>query len=183
MITVLPRFSPRTACARLAVLATLAMLGACTTPFPARVEHAQSAIFASFQKIGYSPRDIIGSPTTTPHVMRGRTWFERQIRFRDKQTLDYKQLSKFFDPLAKGSKPHSGFDFEYDFSISESESDIERVRSYDFKLDRYYTIYRVDFVRSLRPEDADAENGIPAATRMPESFPPPPRPVIIPPGK
>ncbi len=49
-------------------------------------------------------------------------------------------LHQFFARDAK-------YDFDYDLRVGESSTDIESIRWFEFKLDTYYTICRVAFIR------------------------------------
>ena len=122
-----------------AIMAAVALAG-CTT-FAERTKTAQTEIEKSFVKLGYSPsrKDTI-EYTSTPRTMRGQTWMERQVRFLDHCDRDGTGLTKFF-------RKEAGFKFDHDIVIGESESDLQKIRWYEFKIDSLYTVYRVEFVR------------------------------------
>jgi len=158
---------------RAALLTPLIVAGAvltgCTT-FTARVAEAQKAIEKSFMQLGYGPRDIEPSYipgssnySSTLHTMRGRTWMERQVRFRDHQDRKGAELTKFFRQDAK-------FAFEHELTIGDSESDIEKIRWYEFKLDQFYTVYRIEFVRPALPLRGGSEHEVSVEERATPSL-------------
>jgi len=117
----------------------LAAFSGCAS-FQSRVKDAQVSIENSFQDIGYTPRDAI-TFRATPREMKGRQWVERTVRFRDKQDRTWQELHKFFRNNPK-------YNFEYYLTVGESESDLEKIRWFEFKIDQLFCIYRVEFVRS-----------------------------------
>lgn len=125
-------------------LAFIAAISACQAPFNERVINAQNEIAASFSKIGYGPMDAVTS-RSVPQQMQGKKWFERQVSFADRCDKEWDQLHKFFLRDAK-------YDFDYDLRVGESSTDLESIRWFEFKLDHYYTICRVAFVRKGRHE-------------------------------
>lgn len=127
---------------RVAVLSLcggLVILSGCAS-FDARVKHAQTKIEESFQTLGYTPRDAIMF-RTLPREMKGRRWVERTVRFRDRQDRSWQELHQFF-------RRNPAYDFDYYLTVGESESDLEKIRWFEFKLDRVFCVYRVEFVRS-----------------------------------
>jgi hypothetical protein len=80
---------------------------------------------------------------STPHTKKGRSWVERTIRFQDKGDRPLPQITKFFRQDAQ-------YDFEHYMTIGESDSDMQFIRWYEFKLDKTYPIYRIEFVRPQR---------------------------------
>lgn len=123
----------------LAVCAALVAFSGCSS-FQSRVKHAQVSIENSFQNIGYTPRDAI-SFRSTPREMKGRQWVERTVRFRDRQDRTWQELHQYF-------RNNPQYDFEYYLTVGESESDLEKIRWFEFKIDQIYCVYRVEFVRS-----------------------------------
>jgi len=119
-------------------------LSACQAPFNERVINAQNEIAKSFSKIGYGPIDAVTS-RSVPQQMQGKKWFERQVSFADRGDKEWDQLHHFF---ARGAE----YDFDYDLRVGESSTDLESIRWFEFKLDYYYTICRVAFVRKGRHE-------------------------------
>ncbi len=115
------------------------MLSACQAPFNERVTKAQDAIAASFSKIGYGPADVV-TVSSIPQQMQGKKWFERQVAFRDHCDKEWDAVHQFFARDAK-------YDFDYYLTVGESSTDIESIRWYEFKLDEFYPICRVAFIR------------------------------------
>jgi hypothetical protein len=130
---------PRTRLLWASVAAVL--LGACTS-FESRVQVAQAQIDESFASLGYTPKDVVEFKST-PHTKKGRSWVERTIRFQDKGDRPLPQITKFFRQDAQ-------YDFEHYMTIGESDSDMQFIRWYEFKLDKTYPIYRIEFVRPQR---------------------------------
>lgn len=117
----------------------LVLLSGCAS-FDSRVKHAQTRIEESFQTLGYTPRDAIMF-RTLPREMKGRRWVERTVRFRDRQDRSWQELHQFF-------RRNPAYDFDYYLTVGESESDLEKIRWFEFKLDKVFCVYRVEFVRS-----------------------------------
>jgi len=126
------------------VFLTCVILAGCATPFNERVEKAQTEIEASFAKLGYSPspRDVM-KYKIVPRVKKEFKWDEKQISFRDHGDKSWTALHKYFAQDAK-------YDFDYGLRIGDSESDIEKIRWFEFQLDDVYTIYRIGFVRRTK---------------------------------
>ncbi len=119
--------------------AAVAMLAGCSS-FQSQVKHAQAGIEESFKNIGYTPRDAI-EYRSTPREMKDRQWVERTVRFRDRQDRTWPELHQYFRNTAQ-------YDFDYYLTVGESESDLEKIRWFEFKIDQVYCVYRVEFVRS-----------------------------------
>ena len=122
--------------------AFIVALSACQAPFNERVIKAQDEIAVSFTKIGYGPINVI-SVREVPHQMQGKKWNERQVSFRDQCEKEWSKLHQFFAHDAE-------YDFDYYLTVGESVTDVESIRWFEFKLDQYYTICRVAFVRKGR---------------------------------
>lgn len=114
----------------------------CTT-FPDKVARAQSEIEASFQQLGYSPSDV-ALFETFPRERQGNLWYMRHIVFQDRGNKSWPDLRQFFAHEAN-------YSFDFDLAVGESESDIQKVRWFEFKLDTHYTVYRVEFHRRILP--------------------------------
>jgi len=138
-------------------------LGLCAcTSFDERVTVSQASIDESFNKIGYTPKDVIDF-RTTPRSMKGRTWVERSIRFKDKGDRPLAEITKFF-------KQEAAYPFDYYMTIGESDSDMQFIRWYEFKLDENYPIYRIEFAQ---PQQERARQRALAATTPLEAAPGP----------
>jgi len=120
----------------------IVMLSACQAPFNERVTKAQDEIAASFSRIGYGPADVV-TVKSVPQQMQGKKWNERQVAFSDHCDREWDMLHQFFAHDAK-------YDFDYDLRVGESSTDIESIRWFEFKLDTYYPICRVAFIRKGR---------------------------------
>lgn len=137
-------------------------LCACTS-FSERVATSQASIDESFSKLGYTPKDVVEFKST-PREMKGRTWVERSIRFQNKGDRKLADITRFFQQDAQ-------YPFDYYMTIGESDSDMQFIRWYEFKLDENYPIYRVEFAQPQRERArqralesaADAASGTPAA--------------------
>ncbi len=124
-----------------AVLSLLFVSG-CTT-FPGKVKNAQKEIENSFQTLGYSPRDVIDFDTIK-RERDGQKWFQRNIVFKDHEDKTWKELHQYFAHDAP-------YNFDCELAVGESESDIQKIRWFEFKLDKFYTIYRIEFRRRIIP--------------------------------
>jgi hypothetical protein len=143
-------------------------LGLCAcTAFDERVTVSQATIDESFNKIGYTPKDVIDF-RTTPRSMKGRTWVERSIRFKDKGDRPLAEITKFF-------KQDAAYPFEYYMTVGESDSDLQFIRWYEFKLDENYPIYRVEFAQ---PQRERAKQRALAATATPDATTTPAPPAV-----
>jgi len=155
---------------RLLPLAVCLGLCACTS-FDERVTVSQATIDESFNKIGYTPKDVIDY-RTTPRSMKGRTWVERSIRFKDKGDRPLAEITKFF-------KQDAAYPFEYYMTVGESDSDMQFIRWYEFKLDENYPIYRIEFAQPQRErakQRALAASATPNAASGPPAPPAPQKP-------
>jgi hypothetical protein len=124
------------------IFAAIAFLSGCATPFAEHVKTAQTEIEASFQKIGYTPRNVI-KYKKVPRVKKDRKWEEKQISFLDLGSRNWKSLHEYFAHDAD-------YSFDCHLTVGESESDIEKVRWFEFNLDKVYTVYRIGFIRRLK---------------------------------
>jgi len=128
-------------CARLAgVVGFVFLLCSCTT-FNDRVREAQNKIGRSLEELGYGPVDVVNF-RKIPRTMKGRTWDERQVMFRDHEDRSWNELFKYF-------KYDADYDHEEcDLSVGESETDLETIRWFEFKIERVFSVYRVGFIRA-----------------------------------
>lgn len=124
------------------VVLSLFFLTGCTG-FSGHVKDAQQEIEQSFQALGYSPRDVINFDTI-PQERGEKKWFQRNIVFKDHEDKSWTELHQYFAHDAP-------YDFDCDLAVGESESDIQKIRWFEFKLDKYYTIYRIEFRRRITP--------------------------------
>jgi len=126
-------------------LILIVLLSACkTVPFNERVTNAQDEIAASFSRIGYGPADVV-SVRKVPQRMQGKKWDERQVSFADHCDREWNRLHQFFAYDAH-------YNFDYDLTVGESSTDLESIRWFEFKLDTFYPICRVAFIRKGRHE-------------------------------
>ncbi len=124
------------------ILILLLLLSACQAPFNERVKKAQDDIAASFGRLGYGPADVV-TMNSVPQDMLGKKWEEKQVAFRDHCDRPWGELHQFFAHDAK-------YDFDYYLLVGESVTDIESIRWFQFKLDEFYPICRVAFIRKGR---------------------------------
>ena len=122
----------------LAVAAVMSLLLTSCASFDDRVREAQQQIEDSFEELGYSTGDVIEF-TSTHRELKGRDWFERDVRFRDHGDRAPAAIHQYFAHEAP-------YEFDYDLRVGESESVVQKIRWYEFKLDEIFTIYRIEFV-------------------------------------
>jgi hypothetical protein len=110
----------------------------CST-FETRVKKAQEEIEQSLKDLNYTPRDVVLFKTER-RLRKGRIWNERQMRMRDRGERTWPELHQFFAHDAN-------YPFAYVLTVGESESDLEKIRWFEFKLDQVFTVYRLEFVK------------------------------------
>jgi hypothetical protein len=128
----------------LAIAAVLSLLLSSCASFDNRVRVAQKEIEDSFKELGYTTGDVIEF-TSTHRELKGRKWFERDVRFRDRGDREPAAIHQYFAHDAP-------YDFDYDLRVGESESVVQKIRWYEFKLDEIFTIYRIEFVGRPQPQ-------------------------------
>ena len=62
------------------------------------------------------------------------------MRMRDRGERTWPELHQFFAHDAN-------YPFAYVLTVGESESDLEKIRWFEFKLDQVFTVYRLEFVK------------------------------------
>lgn len=125
------------------VLMASAVLVGCAS-FDDQVREAQEQIEQSFEQLGYGPGDVLEF-TSSRRELKGKEWFERNVRFRDRGDREPAMIHQYFAQDAP-------YEFDYDLRIGESESVVQKIRWYEFKLDEIFTVYRVEFVSRVRPQ-------------------------------
>ena len=123
----------------LALLLSLLFLISGCASFESKVENAQREILESVDNLGYSPNDVKYF-STKRRERNGKTWNERDMRLRDHEDRSWQELHQYFSREVK-------YNFDNTLTVGESESDIERIRWFEFKINQFYTIFRLEFKR------------------------------------
>jgi hypothetical protein len=120
------------------IMPVLLLCVGCTS-FDVQVKNAQKAIETSVKDLEYTPNDVIQFKTIR-HNNKGVIWNERVMLLSDREDRTWKELHQYFAHDAE-------FPFSYELRVGESESDIEKIRWFQFNLDHVYTVYRLEFRR------------------------------------
>ena len=130
----------------LSLLAVL-LLSGCAVTLDPRVTNTQNAIDAAIQALGYTKSDILLSQfekTTKTRDDVTYTWQKKHLRLRDNYKLDWSQLHKYLKTEVDYSEEDS-----LDLRIGEAEADKQKVRSFEYVLDKWCEVYYVEFVRDI----------------------------------
>lgn len=126
-------------CIRILFILTVMLVFAGCSTFESRVKEAQEEIEVSLKELNYTPRDVVLFKTER-RMRKGKTWNQRQMRLHDRGERTWQELHQFFARDAN-------YPFAYVLTVGESESDLEKIRWFEFKLDRVFTVYRLEFVK------------------------------------
>ena len=130
----------------LSLLAVL-LLSGCAVTLDQRVTNTQNEIDAAIQALGYTKSDILLSQfekTTKTRDDVTYTWQKKHLRLRDNYKLDWSQLHKYLKTEVDYSEEDS-----LDLRIGEAEADKQKVRSFEYVLDKWCEVYYVEFVRDI----------------------------------
>ncbi len=130
----------------LALLAVL-LLSGCAATFDQRVKNTQDEIDTAIQNLGYTKSDILLSQmekTTKTRDDVTYTWQKKHLRLRDNYKLDWAALHKYFKTEVDYSEEDA-----LDLRIGEAEADRQKVRSFEYVLDKWCEVYYVEFVRDI----------------------------------
>ena len=72
------------------------------------------------------------------------TWKKKHVRLRDNYKLDWAALHKYFKTEVDYSEKDS-----LGMRVGEAEADKQKVRSFEFVLDKWCEVYYVEFVRDI----------------------------------
>ena len=130
----------------LAIMAVI-LLSGCASTLSDRVANTQKEIDLAISALGYTKSDILQSQfeeTTKTKDDETFTWKKKHVRLRDNYKLDWPALHKYFKTEADYSeKDH------LDLRVGEAEADKQKVRSFEYVLDKWCEVYYVEFVRDI----------------------------------
>ena len=130
----------------LAIMAVI-LLSGCASTLSERVANTQKDIDLAILALGYTKSDILQSQfeeTTTTKGDETFTWKKKHVRLRDNYKLDWPALHKYFKTEVDYSeKDH------LDLRVGEAEADKQKVRSFEYVLDKWCEVYYVEFVRDI----------------------------------
>lgn len=130
----------------LAIMAVI-LLSGCASTLSDRVANTQKEIDLAIAALGYTKSDILLSQfeeTTKTKDDVTFTWKKKHVRLRDNYKLDWAELHKYF----KSEVDYSEED-HLDLRIGEAEADRQKVRSFEYVLDKWCEVYYVEFVRDI----------------------------------
>lgn len=130
----------------LAIMAII-LLSGCASTLSERVANTQKDIDLAILALGYTKSDILQSQfeeTTKTKDDETFTWKKKHVRLRDNYKLDWPALHKYFKTEVDYSeKDH------LDLRVGEAEADKQKVRSFEYVLDKWCEVYYVEFVRDI----------------------------------
>ncbi|MBO7434375.1 hypothetical protein J6U76_00060 [bacterium] len=129
------------------LLSAILLLSGCAATFDKRVTNTQNEIDSAIQALGYTKSDIISSrfeETTKTRDDVTYTWQKKHLRLRDNYKYDWAALHKYFKTEVDYSEKDS-----LDLRIGEAEADKQKVRSFEYVLDKWCEVYYVEFVRDI----------------------------------
>ena len=130
----------------LAIMAVI-LLSGCASTLSERVANTQKDIDLAILALGYTKSDILQSQfeeTTKTKDNETFTWKKKHVRLRDNYKLDWPALHKYFKTEVDYSeKDH------LDLRVGEAEADKQKVRSFEYVLDKWCEVYYVEFVRDI----------------------------------
>ncbi|MBR5624840.1 hypothetical protein IKW72_07570 [bacterium] len=132
---------------KLLSLLAVILLSGCAVTLDQRVTNTQNEIDAAIQALGYTKSDILLSrfeQTTKTRDDVTYTWQKKHLRLRDNYKLDWSQLHKYLKTEVDYSEEDS-----LDLRIGEAEADKQKVRSFEYVLDKWCEVYYVEFVRDI----------------------------------
>ncbi|MBQ7555071.1 hypothetical protein IJS98_01270 [bacterium] len=130
----------------LAIMAVI-LLSGCASTLSNRVANTQKEIDLAISALGYTKSDILQSQfeeTTKTKDDETYTWKKIHVRLRDNYKLDWAALHKYFKTEVDYSEKDS-----LGMRVGEAEADKQKVRSFEFVLDKWCEVYYVEFVRDI----------------------------------
>ena len=130
----------------LAIMAVI-LLSGCASTLSNRVDNTQKDIDLAISALGYTKSDILQSQfeeTTKTKDDVTYTWKKKHVRLRDNYKLDWAALHKYFKTEVDYSEKDS-----LGMRVGEAEADKQKVRSFEFVLDKWCEVYYVEFVRDI----------------------------------
>lgn len=132
---------------KILAITALLLLSGCASTLQDRVENTQNEIDLAIEALGYGKRDVISShfeETTKTKDDVTYTWKKKHVRLRDNYKLEWPALHKYLRDEVEYSEKDS-----LDFRVGEAEADRQKVRSFEYVLDKWCEVYYVEFVRDI----------------------------------
>ena len=109
--------------------------------------NTQKEIDLAIEALGYGKSDIISShfeETTKTKDDVTYTWKKKHVRLRDNYKLEWPALHKYLKTEVNYSEEDA-----LDLRVGEAEADKQKVRSFEYVLDKWCEVYYVEFVRDI----------------------------------
>ena len=130
----------------LAIMAVI-LLSGCASTLSDRVANTQKEIDLAISALGYTKSDILLSQfeeTTKTKDDETFTWKKKHVRLRDNYKLEWAALHKYLRDEVDYSEKES-----LSMRVGEAEADKQKVRSFEYVLDKWCEVYYVEFVRDI----------------------------------
>lgn len=132
---------------KILAITALLLLSGCASTLQDRVENTQKEIDLAIEALGYGKSDVISShfeETTKTKDDVTYTWKKKHVRLRDNYKLEWPALHKYLKTEVNYSEEDA-----LDLRVGEAEADKQKVRSFEYVLDKWCEVYYVEFVRDI----------------------------------
>lgn len=132
---------------KILAITALLLLSGCASTLQDRVDNTQKEIDLAIEALGYGKSDIISShfeETTKTKDDVTYTWKKKHVRLRDNYKLEWPALHKYLKTEVNYSEEDA-----LDLRVGEAEADKQKVRSFEYVLDKWCEVYYVEFVRDI----------------------------------
>ena len=132
---------------KILAITALRLLSGCASTLQDRVENTQKEIDLAIEALGYGKSDVISShfeETTKTKDDVTYTWKKKHVRLRDNYKLEWPALHKYLKTEVNYSEEDA-----LDLRVGEAEADKQKVRSFEYVLDKWCEVYYVEFVRDI----------------------------------
>ena len=132
---------------KILAITALLLLSGCASTLQDRVENTQKEIDLAIEALGYGKSDVISShfeETTKTKDDVTYTWKKKHVRLRDNYKLEWPALHKYHKTEVNYSEEDA-----LDLRVGEAEADKQKVRSFEYVLDKGCEVYYVEFVRDI----------------------------------
>lgn len=129
------------------VLLALLLLGGCAATLEERITKTQQELDEAVINLGYTKSDVINSffeEETKTKNDKDYAWECKCVKLRDNYRCKWSELHKYF----KTEVEYSELD-NLDIRVGQSDSDRQQVRSFEFVLDKWCVVYRLEVVRNI----------------------------------
>lgn len=132
---------------KILAITALLLLSGCASTLQDRVDNTQKEIDLAIEALGYGKSDVISShfeETTKTKDDVTYTWKKKHVRLRDNYKLEWPALHKYLKTEVNYSEEDA-----LDLRVGEAEADKQKVRSFEYVLDKWCEVYYVEFVRDI----------------------------------